>query len=302
MEGQELIRDFLNYLKNEKGFSENTVSSYEDDLSQFYEFMRDGVGLKELDLISRSHIREFVSVLLRTGFSKRSVERKLSCLRSFYKYLKRIGIVEKNPMLGIKNPKREQYLPNVLPEKKLNEFLDAWVPHNLIDFRDKAIVELIYSCGLRASELVELRWSSLEIESHELKVMGKGKKERIVPVGDKAVLALQEYREMLLKGKGSLSEYVFISMRGERLTRRSIWNIINSRFESLARIYGIHPHVLRHSFATHLLNHGADLRSIQELLGHKSLSTTSVYTNLPFSALLEIYKKTHPREKGEHEN
>ncbi|MEO0239676.1 MAG: tyrosine recombinase [candidate division WOR-3 bacterium] len=297
MEGKELIRDFLSYLKNEKGFSENTVSSYEDDLNQFWEFMRDGLGIKELELVSRNHIREFVSVLLRTGFSKRSVERKLSCLRTFFKYLKRLGIIEKNPMLGIRNPKRDQYLPDVLPEKKLNEFLDSWRPETLNDFRDKAIIELMYSCGLRASEVVELKWESLREKERELKVLGKGRKERIVPVGEKALQALNSYKEILLKEKGNLKDYIFVNKFGNKLTRRALWDIINKRFETLARLYGVHPHALRHSFATHLLNHGADLRSIQELLGHKSLSTTSVYTNLPFSALLEVYRKTHPRGK-----
>jgi len=297
MEGRELIRDFLSYLKNEKGFSENTVSSYEDDLNQFWEFMRDGLGIKELELVSRNHIREFVSVLLRTGFSKRSVERKLSCLRTFFKYLKRMGIIDKNPMLGIRNPKRDQYLPDVLPEKKLNEFLDSWEPETLNDFRDKAIIELMYSCGLRASEVVELRWESLGEKEGELKVFGKGKKERIVPVGEKALQALNSYKVMLLKEKGKLNEYIFVNKFGHKLTRRALWDIINKRFETLAKLYGVHPHAIRHSFATHLLNRGADLRAIQELLGHKSLSTTSVYTNLPFSALLEVYKKTHPRGK-----
>jgi tyrosine recombinase XerC len=297
MEGKELIRDFLSYLKNEKGFSENTVSSYEDDLNQFWEFMRDGLGIKELELVSRNHIREFVSVLLRTGFSKRSVERKLSCLRTFFKYLKRLGIIEKNPMLGIRNPKRDQYLPDVLPEKKLNEFLDSWRPETLNDFRDKAIIELMYSCGLRASEVVELKWESLREKERELKVLGKGRKERIVPVGEKALQALNSYKKALLKEKGNLKDYIFVNKFGNKLTRRALWEIINKRFETLARLYGVHPHALRHSFATHLLNHGADLRAIQELLGHKSLSTTSVYTNLPFSALLEVYRKTHPRGK-----
>ena len=297
MEGKELIRDFLSYLKNEKGFSENTVSSYEDDLNQFWEFMRDGLGIKELELVSRNHIREFVAVLLRTGFSKRSVERKLSCLRTFFKYLKRLGIIEKNPMLGIRNPKRDQYLPDVLPEKKLNEFLDSWRPETLNDFRDKAIIELMYSCGLRASEVVELKWESFREKERELKVLGKGRKERIVPVGEKALQALNSYKEALLKEKGNLKDYIFVNKFGNKLTRRALWDIINKRFETLARLYGVHPHALRHSFATHLLNHGADLRSIQELLGHKSLSTTSVYTNLPFSALLEVYRKTHPRGK-----
>jgi tyrosine recombinase XerC len=297
MEGKELIRDFLSYLKNEKGFSENTVSSYEDDLNQFWEFMRDGLGIKELELVSRNHIREFVSILLRTGFSKRSVERKLSCLRTFFKYLKRLGIIEKNPMLGIRNPKRDQHLPDVLPEKKLNEFLDSWRPETLNDFRDKAIIELMYSCGLRASEVVELKWESFREKERELKVLGKGRKERIVPVGEKALQALNSYKEALLKEKGNLKDYIFVNKFGNKLTRRALWDIINKRFETLARLYGVHPHALRHSFATHLLNHGADLRSIQELLGHKSLSTTSVYTNLPFSALLEVYRKTHPRGK-----
>lgn len=301
MEAEQLISNFLKYLSSEKGFSDNTVSSYEDDLKQFYDFMRDGLGIKELDIVSREHIREFISVLIKSGFSKRSVERKLSCLRSFYKYLKRMGYVEKNPMVGVRNPKRDKYLPDIIPEKKIVEFLEGWVPEDLRGKRDKAIIELLYSSGLRASELVNLKWSQFSEKDSEIRVFGKGRKERIVPVGKKAHDALIAYREEILKFKKELSEYIFVNLRGGKLSRRALWDIVNRRFESLARIYGVHPHALRHSFATHLLNRGADLRSIQELLGHKSLSTTSVYTNLPFKALLDIYKKTHPRESEDEE-
>jgi len=301
MEGRKIIGDFLNFLRNEKGFSENTVSSYANDLYQFYDFIRDGLGVRDLDLVTRNHIREFVAVLLRTGFNKRSVERKLSALRTFYKYLKRIGVVDKNPMVGIRNPKREQYLPDIISEKKMQEFLDNWEPKSFLDIRDKAIIELMYSSGLRASEVVSLLWKNYSEKVRELLVMGKGRKERIVPVGEKAVKALEAYREALLKEKGVLGDYIFVNKFGGKLTRRALWDIVNKRFEKLAKVYGVHPHALRHSFATHLLNRGADLRSIQELLGHKSLSTTSVYTNLPFEALREIYKKSHPREKKDEE-
>ncbi|MEO0229772.1 MAG: tyrosine recombinase [candidate division WOR-3 bacterium] len=299
MEGKTLIQNFLNYLSSEKGFSMNTISSYEDDLKQFFDFLKDGLGIREPELISRDHIREFISVLIRGGFSKRSVERKLSCLRSFFKYLKRIGVIEKNPMVGIRNPKRDRYLPNVIPEKKIQEFLDSWVPQNLKDKRDKAIIELLYSSGLRASELVDLKWSQFNEKEREIRVFGKGRKERIVPVGEKALDALRVYREEIQRSKLNSEEYIFVNLRGKKLTRRALWDIVNQRFESLARVFGVHPHALRHSFATHLLNHGADLRAIQELLGHKSLSTTSVYTNLPMKALLDIYRKTHPREQGD---
>ncbi len=299
MESRDLIKNFLSYLKDERGFSNNTISSYEDDLKQFYEFVSDALGIKDLTMVTKTHVREFLTTLLRTGFSKRSVERKLSCLRSFYKYLKRLRLIEKNPMLAIRNPKRDQYLPNVLPEKTLNQLLDSWKPENLQDLRDKAIIELMYSSGLRASEVVDLKWTSLSINNRELRVFGKGKKERIVPVGEKALESLINYREQFKKENGELKEYIFVNKFKNKLTRRSLWNIINKRFENLAKLFGVHPHALRHSFATHLLNHGADLRTIQELLGHKSIATTSVYTNLSYAALMEIYKRSHPREKLE---
>ncbi|MEO0275035.1 MAG: tyrosine-type recombinase/integrase, partial [candidate division WOR-3 bacterium] len=167
------------------------------------------------------------------------------------------------------------------------------------DKRDKAIIELLYSSGLRASELVDLKWSQFNEKEREIRVFGKGRKERIVPVGEKALDALRVYREEIQRSKLNSEEYIFVNLRGKKLTRRALWDIVNQRFESLARVFGVHPHALRHSFATHLLNHGADLRAIQELLGHKSLSTTSVYTNLPMKALLDIYRKTHPREQGD---
>jgi len=246
--------------------------------------------------IRRADIREYVSALIQYGFSKKSVERKLSALRGFFKYLKRIQVISSNPVLGIQNPKEERYLPMVIPEKRINEMLDNWIPESIMEARDKSIIELMYSSGLRASEVISLKWENLDLKTMELRVKGKGGKERIVPLGKRAREALEVYVNFL-GDKLNKSNFIFLNRFGKKLSRKGLWLIIKKRFETMALMYGVHPHTLRHSFATHLLNHGADLRSIQELLGHASLATTSIYTNLSIQSLREIYKKTHPRSK-----
>lgn len=296
MEGRELIERYMSYLSGEKGLARNSIDSYRRDLYQFLEFIQEAMGIKDIENIRRADIREYVSALIQYGFSKRSVERKLSALRGFFKYLKRIKLISSNPVLGIQNPKEERYLPMVIPEKRINEMLDNWTPQNLLEARDKSIIEFMYSSGLRASEVISLKWEHLDLKTMELRVKGKGDKERIVPLGKRAREALEIYMNFL-GDKLNKSNFIFLNRFGRKLSRKGLWLIIKRRFEAMALMYGVHPHTLRHSFATHLLNHGADLRSIQELLGHASLATTSVYTNLSIQSLQEIYKKAHPRSK-----
>ncbi|HDL60005.1 MAG TPA: tyrosine recombinase [candidate division WOR-3 bacterium] len=296
MEGRELIEKYISYISGERGLAKNSIESYKRDLYQFLEFVQEAMGIKDVENIRRADIREYVSALIQYGFSKKSVERKLSALRGFFKYLKRIQVISSNPVLGIQNPKEERYLPMVIPEKRINEMLDNWIPESIMEARDKSIIELMYSSGLRASEVISLKWENLDLKTMELRVKGKGGKERIVPLGKRAREALEVYVNFL-GDKINKSNFIFLNRFGKKLSRKGLWLIIKKRFETMALMYGVHPHTLRHSFATHLLNHGADLRSIQELLGHASLATTSIYTNLSIQSLQEIYKKTHPRSK-----
>jgi len=296
MEGRELIEKYISYISGERGLAKNSIESYKRDLYQFLEFVQEAMGIKDVENIRRADIREYVSALIQYGFSKKSVERKLSALRGFFKYLKRIQVISSNPVLGIQNPKEERYLPMVIPEKRINEMLDNWIPESIMEARDKSIIELMYSSGLRASEVISLKWENLDLKTMELRVKGKGGKERIVPLGKRAREALEVYVNFL-GDKLNKSNFIFLNRFGKKLSRKGLWLIIKKRFETMALMYGVHPHTLRHSFATHLLNHGADLRSIQELLGHASLATTSIYTNLSIQSLREIYKKTHPRSK-----
>ena len=296
MEGRELIEKYISYISGERGLAKNSIESYKRDLYQFLEFVQEAMGIKDVENIRRADIREYVSALIQYGFSKKSVERKLSALRGFFKYLKRIQVISSNPVLGIQNPKEERYLPMVIPEKRINEMLDNWIPESIMEARDKSIIELMYSSGLRASEVISLKWENLDLKTMELRVKGKGGKERIVPLGKRAREALEVYVNFL-GDRINKSNFIFLNRFGKKLSRKGLWLIIKKRFETMALMYGVHPHTLRHSFATHLLNHGADLRSIQELLGHASLATTSIYTNLSIQSLREIYKKTHPRSK-----
>ena len=296
MEGRELIEKYISYISGERGLAKNSIEAYKRDLYQFLEFVQEAMGIKDVENIRRADIREYVSALIQYGFSKKSVERKLSALRGFFKYLKRIQVISSNPVLGIQNPKEERYLPMVIPEKRINEMLDNWIPESIMEARDKSIIELMYSSGLRASEVISLKWENLDLKTMELRVKGKGGKERIVPLGKRAREALEVYVNFL-GDRINKSNFIFLNRFGKKLSRKGLWLIIKKRFETMALMYGVHPHTLRHSFATHLLNHGADLRSIQELLGHASLATTSIYTNLSIQSLQEIYKKTHPRSK-----
>jgi len=296
MEGRELIEKYISYILGERGLAKNSIESYKRDLYQFLEFVQEAMGIKDVENIRRADIREYVSALIQYGFSKKSVERKLSALRGFFKYLKRIQVISSNPVLGIQNPKEERYLPMVISEKRINEMLDNWAPESIMEARDKSIIELMYSSGLRASEVISLKWENLDLKTMELRVKGKGGKERIVPLGKRAREALEVYVNFL-GDKLNKSNFIFLNRFGKKLSRKGLWLIIKKRFETIALMYGVHPHTLRHCFATHLLNHGADLRSIQELLGHASLATTSIYTNLSIQSLQEIYKKTHPRSK-----
>jgi integrase/recombinase XerC len=296
------IGDFLDYLTFERNVSPNTVMAYRDDLESFTSFLcseyftmgRETLDLRNVDTVA---IRSYLAHLARRKLSRASMARQLSALRSFFKFLMREGTVEKNPARTVATPKREKRLPSVLQTSEvaiLFEQTDASTP---LGVRDQAWLELLYASGLRISELIGVDIDDLELRARLVKVRGKGSKERIVPFGAKAEEALRAW----LAARGSIAaddeEALFVNHRGKRITTRSVRRLFDRYVRAASLRAGVSPHTLRHSFATHLLNAGADLRGIQELLGHASLSTTQKYTHLTDWQLMAVYKKAHPRSQ-----
>jgi integrase/recombinase XerC len=295
------IGGFLDYLTYERNVSPNTISAYRDDLESFVGFLCDDyftLGRDQLELRRIDHlaVRAYLAHLSRRKLSRSSVARHLSALRTFFKYLVREGAVDANPARTVATPKREKHLPAVMQPSDVALLLEQPDTSNTLGIRDAAWLELLYASGLRISELVGIDLDDLELRSRLVKVHGKGSKERIVPFGTKAENALRAY----LAVRGELQsdpeeQAVFVNYRGGRITTRSVRRLFDRYLRKAALRAGISPHTLRHSFATHLLNAGADLRGIQELLGHASLSTTQKYTHLNDWQLIAVYKKAHPR-------
>ncbi|HEX2060763.1 MAG TPA: tyrosine recombinase XerC [Thermoanaerobaculia bacterium] len=298
---QNEIGDFLDYLTYERNVSPNTITAYRDDLESFIGFLcndymtmgRDQLELRRVDHLT---IRSYLAHLSRRKLSRASVARHLSALRTFFKYLVREGIVEANPARTVATPKREKHLPTVLQTSDVALLLEQPDPSTTLGLRDKAWLELLYASGLRISELVNIDIDDLELRARLVKVHGKGSKERIVPFGSKAEAALRAW----LAVRGELAhdvdeQAVFVNYRGKKITTRSVRRLFDVYLRRAALQSGVSPHTLRHSFATHLLNAGADLRGIQELLGHASLSTTQKYTHLNDWQLMAVYKRAHPR-------
>ena len=295
------IGDFLDYLTIERNVSPNTVTAYRDDIESFVSFLcndyltlgRDQLDLKRVDHLA---VRSYLAHLSRRKLARASVARHLSALRTFFKFLVREGTVDANPARTVATPKREKHLPAVLQTSDIALLLEQPDASTTLGLRDIAWLELLYASGLRISELVGIDLDDLELRTRLVKVRGKGSKERIVPFGTKAEGALRAY----LAVRGELirdieEQAVFVNYRGERITTRSIRRLFEGYVRDAALRAGVSPHTLRHSFATHLLNAGADLRGIQELLGHASLSTTQKYTHLNDWQLIAVYKKAHPR-------
>jgi integrase/recombinase XerC len=328
---KQTIQKFMEYLRSVKNSSPHTIMNYGKDLEQFVTFLSPpGVELPELGKINHHLIREFVGHLHENGLEKSSIARKLAALRSFFKYCVREGILKENPARLVPTPKLPKRIPMVLSAEEMSGFLDQMggtqgaranrkkiqnlpgasgpgpgkkqVEDTLLLPRDRAILELLYAAGLRVSELTGLNLTHMNEKERMLNVRGKGNKERIVPYGEKAAEALRKYwpvRERLLRDceeksrRGSV-EAVFLNYRGRRLTQRSIGRIVKKYVRLVNVNWDLHPHSLRHAYATHLLADGADLRAIQELLGHQSLSTTQKYTHASIRQLMDIYDKAHP--------
>lgn len=281
------LNKFLSYLEIEKNYSSHTLLNYRIDLEKFSEFL----GKTAIENTSYPDLRRFLAEMRSRNLKPRSIARKLSSLRSFFKFLQREKIVQSNPAALVVTPKLDKPLPHFLSEQEAVKIVEAPSLDNVGQLRDKAIFETLYSTGIRVSELVGLDLRDVDFIGNIVKVMGKGKKERLAPIGDKALQAIENYTQK----RPQSSNILFLNKNGTRLSTRSVCNIINKYVLREAMAQHVTPHMFRHSFATHLLNHGADLRSVQELLGHVNLSTTQIYTHLTTDKLKKVYDQAHPR-------
>lgn len=305
----DLIEEFVGALKTQRGYSDHTIRNYRVDLKQFLRFLIENSGgcgeetqLKiEIESVHYQLIRGFLGRLFGTC-RRATIARKLSAIRSFFNFLEKKGLKLGNPAADVSAPKRERPLPNYLPVDEMFRLLDRPDRSNPLGLRDLAILDVLYSCGIRVGELTALNRESVDFEEGLVKVLGKGNKERIVPIGRGAMGSLQKYLEASrgLRKNGervAKGEPLFINFRGGRLTSRSVGKLVKKYGKDGRLASDVSPHDLRHTFATHLLDGGADLRSVQELLGHVSLSTTQKYTHVSLDKLMEVYDRAHPRSK-----
>lgn len=295
---------FIQYLVSEKKYSQHTVRNYNSDLTDFFSFLKDFTSSHRIDpkKIEDFHIRAFLNSLFSRELSKSSISRKLSSIKAYFQYLRREQILKNNPAAMISSPKLEKKLPEHLTIQETETFLDSIHGKTPLTKRDRAMFELIYSCGLRVSEVVSLDVNSLDIPEKTVLVRGKGKKERLLPVGKSAILAIQDYmkeRGTLMKKKSvSHESALFLNNTGTRISTRSVESKIKKYLVSAGIFTDATPHSLRHSFATHLLGKGADLRGIQELLGHASMNTTQRYTHMTIQHIMNTYNSSHPGNKN----
>ncbi|MDD5072910.1 MAG: tyrosine recombinase XerC [Candidatus Omnitrophica bacterium] len=294
------VEKFIRYLEIERNASKHTLINYSVDLKSLSEFLKEE-PIEKVDYVS---LRRYLAHVKEQNLSKVSIARKIASIRSFFKFLFREGIIKNNPASSLSTPKRDKHLPKFLDEKEIVLLLESPDREGEVGLRDRAILETLYSTGIRVSELVGLNMDHIDQIGGIIKVFGKGKKERIVPIGERALQAIRDYLKARrpvtkdTKPRASMEvrdKALFFNKNGGRLTDRSIRRIINKYITKASIQQKISPHTLRHSFATHMLDHGADLRSVQELLGHANLSTTQIYTHITTERLKSAYTKAHPR-------
>lgn len=296
------IAQFLRYLVSERNASELTVKSYREDLFSFVDWLQTNLGrTPRPDALTPQDLRAFQAALQQAGYARSSIARKLAALRSFYKFAMREGLASSNPAKPLRNPRRQRKLPHVLNDDEVGRLLLAPNPETVDGLRDRAILETIYSAGLRVSELVGLQDGDLDRHDQIIRVRGKGRKERICPLGSFALKAIDRYaaRRKRSDKTNALGRQapVFVNRFGNILTTRSVGRLLEKHLAAAQLDARTSPHTLRHSFATHLLDRGADIRSVQELLGHKSLATTQIYTHVSAASLRKVYEKAHPRAR-----
>lgn len=293
------IEQYLTYLKIEKHASEHTLRSYNRDISDFFQYFKDKGTPLSIDETNNMHLREYLTVLMRNQYSRKTIARKLSGLRSFYRYLMREQVVKNNPVKEVSTPKLAKTLPKYLYQDEMVSLLNQPDLNTPLGIRDRAILELLYASGMRVSELVGLSTHDLDLDIGVALVFGKGAKERYVPIGKIAIQFIQQYlqevRPILLAQYNEIHDTLFLNSRGGPLTDRSVRRIVEKYIGTANVSLKATPHTFRHSFATHLLDGGADLRSVQELLGHMNISTTQIYTHVSKERLRDTYNQSHPR-------
>ena len=290
-------RNYLQYLRAERNYSPNTIKAYKTDILEFYEFLKNNYPKLGPEKCTKHVIRDYFSFLQNSKLRRSSVIRKIEAVRSFFKYLALENLIEINPFLSLSTPKRESRIPVFLSEDEVRKLFD--MPE--INLRDRAMLELLYSCGLRISELVGLNASDVDFISGLVRVWGKGNRERVVPAGDTSLIALKRYQKAGQNKYSAgtraqeASRGLFLNKSGSRISQRGARKAISRWFKLAGFTKKVSPHTLRHSFATHLLDRGADLRSVQEMLGHRSLATTQIYTHVTAESLKKVYDRAHPR-------
>jgi integrase/recombinase XerD len=290
-----LVDSFLSALRLEKGLSENTIKAYSNDCQDFNKWLFSNKRYRAV-AATEADIENYLKHLRIIGLSNSSINRKLSSLKHFFNYLSKTKLLKSNPVMNISGPKNSKVLPKSLSIIDVNSLIEAPDCSNFIGLRDRAMIELMYATGVRISELINLEYSNIDLNRSLIKVMGKGGKERMIPFGDDALTWLINYIEFRRKNNLSLnSRDFFISQQGKKITRQAFWHRIKIYLKASGLSMDVSPHTLRHAFATHLLNNGADLRSVQMLLGHSDLSTTQIYTHIAKQRLSDMVKQHHPR-------
>ncbi len=294
----EKISLFIKYIKFEKRYSEHTLSAYQRDLHQFFLFVLNTYDIKKAENIKHVHIRAWIVSLIQDKVATKSINRKLSCLKSFFKFILKRGMLSLNPMTKIINPKSGKRLPVFVDQKAMRQlFEDIQFADDYIGFRDKTILEMLYLTGIRRSELIGLKRSDLDLEMKTIKVLGKGKKQRIIPIAKSLKISLNQYLKALEETFGSENSFLFLTQKGKKLYPKLVYLIVKRSLSKVTSIEQKSPHVIRHSFATHLSNNGAELNAIKELLGHSNLSATQIYTHNSIDRLKAVYEKAHPKAK-----
>lgn len=291
------LREYLASLELERNLSINTIKSYRNDLTSLINFLKKE-KLEEPSDVTSQHLTSFFKLLSKLGLSSRSTARYYSSLKGFFTYLFANGYLEKNPMERLSAPKVSKSLPIVLNINEIEKILDCPNVTTKLGLRDKALLETFYACGLRVSELINLKISDLFLNEEVIRVFGKGSKERLVPIGSSAIKWIGEYMKQsrpLLMKKTKSENVLFLNNRGTKLSRMGVWKIVNQNAEAAGIKKEVHPHTFRHSFATHLLEGGADLRAVQEMLGHADISTTQIYTHLDRDYIKQVHRDFHPR-------
>lgn len=293
-----LIDKFLRYLKQERGYSDYTVEAYQSDVRQFLDFYAEYSNTipVEISEVNKIGIRHFLGMLSESGLEMSSISRKLASLKSFFKFLARQGYISGNPAAMVKSPKTKKHLPVVLSEEEVSKVMEIPDAISFVGLRNRLILELLYSTGIRLGELISLNIGDVNFNKMTICVFGKGSKERIVPFGKKVKTALDNYlkiRQTVL-GSVTLESPLLVSTRDRRIARQTVQKAVGKLLEEVSEQEHLSPHVLRHSFASHLLDHGADLNAVKDLLGHNSLSTTQLYTHIQIGKIKEVYKQAHP--------